>query len=212
MNSLRSLNSGDQDFQHPDLEQKRRPLVLIAVAVSLLTAAILAIGYFFIFYPTAQNPVEEQNAKSAVPTVATEAQIFEDEPVLKDSQVVISGKVRNISRESLNDLSLELELKRRSDSSLEVRSIEIEPNDLAPGGEGKYALVLPRKEFSGTQIKHLKSAARSTLIAFKTAPGTPRPKELPPEPPTRTVIIQRPSPRSKGEEFINTPDTPTRVP
>ncbi|HEX8493290.1 MAG TPA: hypothetical protein VF658_10650 [Pyrinomonadaceae bacterium] len=184
----------------------------MALACALI-AAILVASYFVFFRSPAQNTAGgEQRQNDAPVAVSTEAQIFEDEAIIKGSQAVVGGKVRNISREPLNDLSLELELKRRSDNSTEIRKVALQPNHLAPGEEGKYSITIARHEFSGAQVKHLKSAVRSTLIVFKTAPGARRPRELPPEPPTRTIITERPSPRPTGEEFINTPDTPTKVP
>jgi hypothetical protein len=212
MKILGSLNNTEQDFQRPELEQKPRSLPFIVGAL-LLIALISVVCYFLFFRQTAQPLAnQEQQEKAPLAAASTEAQVFENEPILKDSQAVIGGTVRNISRGPLNNLSLELELKRRSDGSTETRTISIEPGSLAPGQEGKYSFVLQRQEFSGTQIKHLRSAARSSLIAFKTAPGARRPKELPPEPPIRTINVPRPSPRSTNEEFINTPDAPTRVP
>lgn len=213
MKKFESLKDSEQDFQLTDLEQGRRPTAIIVAVACLLIAAIAFAGYFIFFRQTAQPlPGQEQRAENAPANLATEANIFEDEPLLRDSKAIVGGKVRNISRESLNDLSLEIELKRRSDGSTETRTIPVEPNDLAPGAEGKYSLTLTRQEFSGIQVKHLKSASRPAYIAFKTSPGARRPKEPPFEPPTRTVTIERPSPRSTGEEFINTPDNPTRVP
>jgi hypothetical protein len=213
MNTLGSLKRDEQDFQPSALERKDRPKAIIVAVACVLLAAILVGSYFAFFQSPAPNPAgQEQQQKDAPAAVATEVQIFEDEAIIKGSQAVVGGKVRNISRERLADLSLELELKRRSDNSTEIRKVSLQPNDLAPGEEGKYSLTLPRHEFSGAQVKHLRSAARSALIVFKTAPGARRPRELPPEPQTRTIITQRPSPRPSGEEFINTPDTPTRVP
>jgi hypothetical protein len=210
MSTLGSLNNREQGFQRPVSEQKRRSLAFKIGAVGLLFAAILAISYVLLFRQEAQSPASR--AQDAPQTVSTEAQIFEDEAIIKDSKAVIGGTVRNISGAKLDDLSLEVELKRRSDGALETRTVAIEPNDLAPGQDGKFSLTLLRQDFSATQIKRLKSAARSNAIVFKTSPGARRPKEPPTEPPTRTITIERPAPRSKGEEFINTPDAPTRVP
>jgi hypothetical protein len=214
MNTLGSLNEDGQGFGRSGLNRRRRPSAFIIAVVCLLVALISGVVYFAFLRSAAQGSAsqEQRREKEAPAAASTEAQIFEDEAMIKGSDAVVGGTVRNISGAPLNDLSLELELKRRGDGGTEIRKVPVEPNNLAPGQEGKYALRLPRQEFSGTQIKSLRSAARSSLIAFKTAPGARRPKELPTEPPTRTVIIQRPSPRPKGEEFINTPDTPTRVP
>lgn len=212
MNTLGNLNNTRQDFQPSSLEQKRRPVVAFLVIAVLLIGVILAASYFLFFRQTAPNLAGQESPRQDVPAAtSTEVQIFEDEPIVKDSQAVISGTVRNISRAPLTDLSLEFELKRRNGGNTEVRNVSVEPSNLAPGEDGKYSFSLARQEFSETQIKHLKSATRSAFIAFKTAPGARRPKELPPQQQTRTIIIQRPSPRSKGEEFINTPDTPIKV-
>ena len=213
MNTLGSLNRDGQDFQRPAADQKRRPTTLAVAVAALLLAAILVGGYFAFFRSPAESPAGQgQQRKDAPVALSTEAQIFEDEAIIKGTQAVVGGRVRNISREPLTELSLELELKRRSDGSTETRKVSLKPQNLAPGEEGKYSLTLPRQEFSGAQVKHLSSNARSALIVFKTSPGARRPRELPTEPPTRTVITERPSPRPSGEEFINTPDTPTRVP
>jgi hypothetical protein len=214
MSTLGSLNNREQGFQRPLSEQKRRAVAFKVAAFCLLFAAIIATGYILFFRQGAESPASpERRAQEAPTAISTEAQVFEDEAIIKDSKAVIGGTVRNISGEKLIDLSLEVELKRRADGAVETRTVAIAPDDLAPGQEGKFFLTLPRQEFSGTQIKRLKSAARASFIAFKSSPGAPRPKEPPTEPPTRTTVtVAPPSPRSKGEEFINTPDTPTRVP
>lgn len=212
MNTLGSLNENRRDFERSEAEHGRRPAAILIAVACLIVVALIAASYFIFFRQPAQSPAAQEQSKRDAPAAAsTEAQIFEDEPVIKGSDAVVGGRVRNISREPLRDLSLELELKRRSDGSSETRTVTVEPNDLAPGAEGKYSISLPREGFSQTQIKHLKSAARTAFVIFKTAPGAPRPREMPNEPPTRTITIQRPSPRSKSEEFINTPDSPTKV-
>jgi hypothetical protein len=213
MNILGNLNEPGQDFQRPAHEPKRRTAAASIIAACLLLGALIGIGYLLFFRNAEQKTTRQEQRQSDAPApVVTEAQILEDEPILKDSKAVIGGTVRNLSRESLNNLSLDIELKRRSDGSTEVRAVPVEPKTIAPGAEGKYSFLIARQEFSGTQIKRLKSSNRSALIVFKTVPGARRPKELPTEPPTRVVTVERPSPRPSGEEFINTPDTPTRVP
>lgn len=212
MNTLGNLNDSQQDFQPSILEQNRRPVVAFLAIAVVLIVAILVGSYFLFFRQTQPTLAGQQPPQNQAPTAtSTEVQIFEDEPVVKDSQAVVSGTVRNISRSPLTGLSLEFELKRRNGGNTEERQVLVVPNDLAPGAEGKYTFNIARQEFSETQIKHLKSTARTAFIPFKTAMGARRPKELPPQQQTRTIIIQRPSTRSKGEEFINTPDTPIKV-
>ena len=177
MNTLGSLNKDGQDFQPSALERKPKSTALIAAVVCISAAAILAVSYFAFFRAPAQSPsVQEQKQKDAPVAVSTEAQIFEDEAIIKGTQAIVGGTVRNISREPLAELSVELELKRRSDGGTEIRKVSLKPQNLAPGEEGKYYLTLPRQEFSGAQVKHLRSDARPALIVFKSAPGARRPR------------------------------------
>jgi hypothetical protein len=152
----------------------------------------------------------EPEAKVAAPP---EAQIFEDEARLKGSQALITGAVRNISDQRLEALSLELELKRRGNAQeVERRKISVEPAVLAPGQEGRYTLSLPSSEWSGARLLNLYSGRRAESIAFKSAVGARRPPERTPQGSPKVVVVPRPKPKGGGEEFINTPDDPIRIP
>jgi len=183
-----------------------------AIACALAVAGALLFGYRF-FRARQLERVRaaqqtEQASKNAVPP---EAQIFEDEARLKGSQALISGTIRNISDQRLEALSLEMELKRRgSAQASERRRVSIEPGSLAPGEEGHYSLSLPSSEWSGARVLSLNSELRAEGIAFKSALGARRPAERLPQGSPKVVVVPRPRP--KGEEFINTPDNPTRIP
>ncbi|MDT4955890.1 MAG: hypothetical protein QOJ02_4028, partial [Acidobacteriota bacterium] len=76
--------------------------------------------------------------------------------------------------------------------------------------DGRYSLTLTG-DYRSIKLLHLKAGTRAEEIGFKTAPGAKRPQERAPET-TRTIIINRPSTPKQGEEFINTPDNPARIP
>ena len=135
-------------------------------------------------------------------------QIIENDAMLKGSQAVVSGSVVNISTATLSNLNLEFELRRRKDGAIEPRVVAVAPSQIEPNQQGKYSLVVPR-DYSSAKIKRL--ASSSTDLGFKTAPGLPRPPEPPPHT-VKTIIIKRPPNKNAGGEFINTPDTPARVP
>jgi hypothetical protein len=142
---------------------------------------------------------------------APDVEIFVDEAMLRKPHAVLGGTVKNVGTEKLENLSLELELTRRDDGSVVRRSVEVEPRELAPGGSGKYSIKVLSDEWSGSRIVRLQSASGQREIAFRTLPGARRPPE---RTTTVTRVIQdsRPRSTSKGEEFINTPDTATSVP
>jgi hypothetical protein len=121
---------------------------------------------------------------------------------------VVGGTVRNISAEKLEGLSVEIELKRRTGGGIEVRQVSVEPRDLQPGEEGKYSLQIVPKAWSGVRVGKLMSEARGGEIPFKPELGARRPAEGRPSP----KVVVEPRPQRKGDDFINTPDTPIRIP
>lgn len=156
--------------------------------------------------PTAANETKETAA--ATPLV----QIYEDEAMLKGSSAIIAGTVENIAGERLENLSVELELRRRRDQTTQLRALDIQPQTLAPGERGRYSLALPSNEWSGSRIVRLRSGVRPADIPYKSQVGARRPPERIPESRTRVVVEPRPRTRQKSEEFINTPDNPERIP
>jgi hypothetical protein len=122
---------------------------------------------------------------------------------------MISGTVHNISGQSLSNLSIEVELTRRKDAGTEVRALDVEPKELAPEQKGHYTLALTG-DYRSIKLLHIKTGPDSNEIGFKTAPGAARPVERAPE--GKTIIVDKPSAPKQGEEFINTPDNPARIP
>lgn len=179
-----------------------------ALLALLLTVGLIG-GYFYLRSRNerqlAASRAEAEKAKAAAPPVA---QIFQDEVRLAGGQAVVGGTVRNISGEKLEGLSVEIELKSRAGDAKEVRQVAVEPRDLQPGEDGKYSLQIVPKAWSGSRVARLVSAARGGEIPFKPELGARRPAEGRPPP----KVVVEPRPRQKGDDFINTPDTPVRIP
>jgi hypothetical protein len=198
-----------------ETERRRSPLFLIISAFCALavTGGLLA-GYMYLQRRHAERTRAMQQAMAPPekpPAIPPRAQVFEDEAMLKGAQAVIGGTVRNISNETLSDLSVELELTRRKDGSNERRTLALVPKDLAPDQQGRYSLSVLKRDYRSAHLVRLKSGAGAAEIAFKTAPGAQRPPESPPKA-TETVIVNQSAPRKgSGEEFINTPDNPGTI-
>jgi hypothetical protein len=184
-----------------------------------LRAFTISCAALLIFSGCQGGPARESASKpSASPTPAPaapapEAHILVDEAILKKPHAILAGTVQNVGAERLENLSVELELKRRSDGGTEVRTVPVEPASLAPGEKGRYSLRVLSGEWSGSRLLRLRAAGRDADVAFKSAPGARRPPERIPD--SRTINVTkeaRPRQRSGGEEFINTPDTPVSVP
>lgn len=151
----------------------------------------------------ARQPQQQKQERAKV-------QVFEDEALLKGSQAVVGGTVVNTTGETLEDLSVELELRSRKDQATEKRTLPLDPARLAPGEKGRYSLTLPSQLWSGSRLVRLRSAAQGEDIPYTSQVGVRRPPERIPE--SRTKIVNVPRPRSKGDDFINTPDNPERIP
>ena len=183
---------------------------IISVLVALLIGANLLIGYLYLQRRNAQRASVQSTTKAIAnpPALQPSVQIIENDAMLKGSQAVVSGIVVNISTAPLSNLNLEFELRRRKDGALESRVATITPGQIEPNQQGKYSLVVPR-DYSSAKIKRL--ASNSIDLGFKTAPGLPRPPEPPPQT-VKTIIVKRPPNKNAGGDFINTPDTPAKVP
>jgi hypothetical protein len=131
--------------------------------------------------------------------------------MLAKPYAIIGGTVRNNGSKKLEKLSVEIELRRREDGSFERREAAVEPGDLAPGERGRYTLKVLSEEWSGSRVVALRSGAGRQEVAFSSFPGAKRPPEKFPQ--TRAAAASAPRQKSpNGNEFINTPDNPIRVP
>ena len=210
MTSLNSHNLIDTDDSV--IQKKQSPVVkIVSILTALVITAGLLIGFLIWRKKHAEQVSSEQlsQAKSVHPALPVKVQVYMDEAVRKGPQVTISGTVQNISNENLSDLVLDVELAHRKDGNSEIQSLNIEPRDLGPSENGKYNLTITG-DFRSIKLLHLKSGTQAEELGFKTSPGAKRPLEHPPE--TKTIVVDRPSAPKQGEEFINTPDNPSRIP
>jgi hypothetical protein len=185
---------------------------LVSVITAVLITATLLIGFMVWRKRHEESVAVTPQAKpvAARPALPVKLQVYMDEPVRKGPQAIISGTVQNISNESLSNLSVEVELAHRKDANTEVRTLEVLPRELAANQKGRYSLALTG-DYRSIKLRTIKAGADSGEVGFKTAPGAARPVERAPE--AKTIIVDRPSaPRQQGEEFINTPDNPAKIP
>ena len=160
----------------------------------------------------ASKATDASRAKTAQtsPAPKPEANIFVDEAMLAKPYAIIGGAVENIGSQRLEKLSVEIELRRREDGSVEKREVSVEPADLEPGKKGKFSLKVLSEEWSGSRVVKLRSGSREPQeVAFRPQPGAKRPPE---KVKPNVIIVQTPSQKKGDSEFINTPDTPYSVP
>ena len=201
----------DDDVSESKSGRSKAIKVISVLTALVVTAGLLAGFLIWRKYQVEQvSALEHSHTKQAAPALPAKLQVYMDEALRKGPQAIIGGTVHNISNETLSNIVIEMELTHRKDGSREQRSLEVEPGSLAPDQKGRYSLTLTG-DYRSLKLLHIRTGARGEEVGFKTAPGAPRPHEAAAETP-RTVIITRPSQPKKGEEFINTPDNPDRIP
>jgi hypothetical protein len=185
-------------------------LKFIAAVSALLITAVVMAGYAYLRQShtnqgqsaAALNERESKKAK-----IAPKAHIVVDEAMLKGGRTLLGGTVKNISADKLSGLVVELELRRRNDGTVEEKMVALEPADLEPQQEGRYALNLPAQDFSSGRLSGLKATINGEALAYTTAAGQRRPPE---RLESKTIVVPKRS--SKSGEFLNSPDNPVRVP
>jgi hypothetical protein len=193
----------DELFVEP--KSSAGPKLLAGLAALLVTALVFA-GYTLLRKRHASSLVSPRSA-SATEARPPKALILIDEALLQGGKTIIGGIVKNTSSEKLEELAVELELRRRKDAVIETRSIPLAPASLDSQEEGRYLLELKAQDYSSARLVALKAGPNSLPLPYATAQGQKRPLErLEP----KTIIVGRPS--GKGGEFLNSPDNPARVP
>jgi hypothetical protein len=206
MQTLSQLHQ--DDFEYVEEKNHTKRLLVGILCALLLTGAVFG-GYVFL-----RKRHERQVA--AVQAAAIEAakhpkpkvEVLVDEPAINGKTSTLGGTIHNISNEQLGNLAVELQLRRRAGSGIETRAISADPGEVGPDGRTRYSVEVPVQDYISVTFLRVVGGDPRTAIPFKAAPGEPRPAMEPPA--TKQVIVNRPA--SKGEEFINTPNNPGRVP
>jgi hypothetical protein len=190
--------------------KKSKSVKLLAVLCAILVTGALLVGYGYI-----RKRHVQQNLAAIVPVESADstvkgpakAKIIVDEPFLKGSDTIIGGTVTNLSGQRLSGLSVHLELRRRKDGKLAESQVSIEPSNLDPNQEGAYSVKLPAQEYASVRLIGLTGDPNTSQLAYVSAQGKQRPPErLEP----KTIVITKPT--SKRDQFLNSPDSPARVP
>lgn len=185
-------------------ESRKRKLLAIICAVGVTAILLVAYGYIRKFHA---ERVLAENTPPPVPEKGPPlAHVVVDEPTLDKGMTTIGGVVKNISKQQLSGISVVIELRRRKDSGIEETALPVTPALLEPEQEGSYSLKVSAQDFASIRLAGLKADPQSSLIAYSSSQGKKRtPERLEP----KTIVVKR---AGKPGEFINTPDTPGRVP
>jgi len=205
MNILNQLETQPIPLDEEEKRRTQRLLVGMLCAV-LLTGAVLG-GYMWL-----RKRHERQVAAAAEAEVKRKAprvEVFVDDALVNGKTTTLGGTVHNISNEPLQNIAVELQLRRRVGSGLDTRVIVPEMTDLAPDARAHYSVQVATDDYISATFFRVVAGTDRAAVPFKALPGNPRPPMEPPG--SKTIIVDKRSP-GKGDEFINTPNNPGRVP
>ncbi len=204
MQILNQLETAPIPIEEEEKRHSRRLLIGLLCAI-LLTGTVLG-GYIYLRKRHERQvaaALEVENKKKAA-----KVEVFVDDATVNGKTTLLGGTIHNISTEPLHNVAVELQLRRRVGGGVETRSVTPEQTDLPIDGRTHYSLQLPVADYISATFLRVIGGDNRAPIPFKALPGAPRPPLDPPV--SKTVVVDRPAP--KGEEFINTPNTPGRVP
>ena len=205
MNILNQLETEPIPIDEEEKRRTKRLLIGILCAV-LLTGAVLG-GYLGL-----RKRHERQLAAAAeaeIKRAAPKVEVFVDDALVNGKTTTLGGTVHNISTESLQNIAVELQLRRRVGAGLDTKVVQLETPDLAPDARAHYSIQVATEDYISATFSHVVSGSDRAAVAFKALPGNPRPPMEAPG--SKTIIVDKRSP-GKGDEFINTPNNPGRVP
>ena len=206
MQTLNQLETEPLPIEEEESRHTRRLLVGMLCAL-LLTGSVCG-GYLYlrkrherqVAASTAAQKVEKEKAK---------VEVAVDEARTEGRKSILSGTIHNISNETLHNLAVELQLRRRTGGTTEARIVTPESTELAPDAKTRYRLEVAVQDYNSATFARVVTGDAHLAVAFKAIPGAERPP-LPPVAGGKTIVVARPAP--KDGEFINTEQNPGKVP
>ncbi len=189
-------------------ERRRTRRFLVGLACALVFTGLVLGGYMYL-----RKRHERQVAAVAEAEVkkkAARVEVFVDEPIVNGGRTVLGGTVHNISNDNLQNLAVELQLRRRMGSGVDLRVVTPESSDLAPDARTRYSVEVATADYMASTFARVVGGGDRAAIPFKVKPGNEAPALE--SPGSKTVVVGD-KPRPKGnDEFLNTPNNPGRVP
>jgi len=172
----------------------------------LLTGAVLG-GYMWLRKRHERQVLAAADAE--VKRKAPKVEVFVDEAMVNGKTTTLGGTVHNISNENLQNVAVELQLRRRVGSGVDARIIPLDTIYLAPDARGQYSIQVATDDYISSTFSRVVTGTELAALPFKALPGNVRPPMEAPA--SKTIVVDKKSP-GKGDEFINTPNNPGRVP
>jgi len=205
MQILNQLETEPIPIEEEEQRHTRR-LIIGFLCALILTGSVLG-GYLYL-RKRHEGQVAAAAAAEKIEKEKPRVEVLVDEATIDGKKSVLSGTIHNISNETLRNVAVELQLRRRTGSTVETRVVMPQVTELAADAKTRYSLEVSVQDYSSATFSRVLAGDTHLAIAFKALPGAERPPL--PAPASRTIVVSRPAPRS--DEFLNTEKNPGRVP
>jgi hypothetical protein len=209
MQTLSQLNQPDTEpIAIAEEESRHTRRLLIGILCALILTGSVFGGYMYLRKRHERQvaaAAEAEKVKRATPKV----QVLVDDAMIEGKTSVLGGTISNISNETLRNVAVELQLRKRAGGGIEQRIVTPEATELAPGASTRYSVQVAVSDYSAATFSKVLAGDNREAIAFKAAPGEARPPMEAPE--SKTVVVGKPKPKG-GDEFLNTEKNPGKVP
>ena len=205
MNILNQLET--QPIPIDEEEKRHTKRFLIGLLCAVLVTGLLLGGYMFL-----RKRHERQVAAAAEAEVkkkAPKVEVLVDDAIVNGKTTTLGGTIHNISTDNLQNIAVELQLRRRVGAGVDTRVVVPEQADLAPDARTRYSLGVTTQDYISATFLRVIGGADRAAIPFKALPGTPRPPMEAPA--SKTIVVDKTRP-TRGDKYINTPNNPGRVP
>ncbi|HYX26923.1 MAG TPA: hypothetical protein VE863_00045 [Pyrinomonadaceae bacterium] len=206
MQTLNQLETEPLPIEEEERRYMRRLLVGTLCAL-ILTGSVFG-GYVYL-RKRHERQVAAAVAAEKIEKEKPKVEVAVDEARTEGKKSILSGTLHNISGETLHNVAVELQLRRRTGGTSEARVVVPELTELAPDAKTTYRVELPVQDYGSATLARILTGDPHLAIAFKGLPGAERPP-LPPVPAGKTIVVPRPAP--KDGEIINTEQTAGKVP
>jgi hypothetical protein len=206
MQTLNQLETEPLPIEEEERRHTKRLIVGMLCAL-LLTGSVCG-GYLYL-RKRHERQVAAAVAAQKVEKEKPKIEVAVDEARTEGKKSILGGTIHNISSDTLHNVAIELQLRRRTGSATESRVVIPEDTELAPDAKTHYRLEVPVQDYGSATFSRVVTSDTHVAIAYRAIPGAARPP-LPPVPAGKTIIVARPAP--KEGEFLNTEKNPGKVP
>src|SRR5256885_11460073 len=192
MQTLNQIETESIPFEEEEQRHTRRLLVGVLCAL-ILTGSVL--GAYLYLRKRHERQVAAAVAAEKIEKEKPKAEVLVDEATIDGKKSVLSGTIHNISNETLRNIAVELQLRRRNGGAVETRVVLPQLTELAADARTRYSLELAVQDYSSATFSRVLAGAAHLAIAFKALPGAERPPL--PAPGSKTIVVSRPAPRDR---------------